>query len=424
MPDFVDPDTLTHLLHLAVAMGIGFLIGFEREYAHKAEAKTHSFAGARTFSLTGFAGALAGLADGGVVIPAMTLAAIGLLTAASYWSIARETPAAGGTTEIALFVTFLLGLAVMRGFVLEAVAGGVVTAMLLSLKTNVQRWAAALNEEEVSAALRFLVIALVILPVLPDENFGPYDALNLRSIWLMVVFISGLSFLGYWLIKLVGEGHGVLLTGLAGGLASSTATTLSLARFAKDGAGARNIAAGIVAANVVMLARVGLLVAAISREVLAVIAPALAAGAAVGIAAALWFWLGRKPDAQTGGTLDFGNPMEVRPALFFAGLLAVISLAASFAAEQFGNAGLFAVGLLSGLADVDAITLIAGQKAAAGSAAAGAAAAAILAAVGANICGKAVMAAGIAGGRVGVPVAAAFGAIMLAGAGVLVLTAG
>ena len=421
MPDFADDAALEGLVRLAIALAIGFLIGFEREYVHRIEGKAHHFAGARTFALIAFAGALSGLADDGAVIPAAALLAVAALTALAYWSAARETPGTGGTTEIAIFVTFLLGLAAARGHLLEAAIGGVATAILLSIKESVQRWASSLSEAELHAALRLLAISVIVLPVLPDEPFGPYDALNLRNIWLMVVFISGLSFLGYWLIRFMGEGKGILLTGLAGGLASSTATTLSLSRMAKDGAEGRAVAAGVVAANVVMLIRVGVLVAAISREVLAALWPALLAGGVAGALAALYLWRGRNASRQADAAIDLGNPMEIRPALVFAALLAVISVAAAFGAEEFGDAGLVIVGLVSGLADVDAITLTAGQQAATGAIGADGAALAVMAAVASNIVVKAGMTQAIAGARAGATVAIVFAAIIAAGAAVFFL---
>ncbi len=416
MPDFAADISLDDLIHLAVALAIGFLIGFEREHTHRAEAREHSFAGARTFALTALAGALSGLADEGLILPSVLLLSIAALTAVAYWSSAREKPGAGGTTEIALFLTFVLGLAATRGYVVEAAIGGVATAIILSIKQNVQHWASSLSERELHAALRLLAISVIVLPILPDQDFGPYDALNPRTIWLMVVFISGLSFFGYWLIKLVGESGGILITGLTGGLASSTATTLSLSRFAKDGAEGRAVAAGIIAANVVMLIRVGILVAAISRPVLAALWPALLAGALAGAAAALYLWRGRDTSTNAKAALDIDNPMEIRPALFFAALLAVISVAAAFGADKFGDAGLAIVGLISGLADVDAITLTAGRQAAAGSIGADGAALAVMAAVGSNIVVKAGMAWGIAGPRTGAPVAVACGVAAAASA--------
>lgn len=416
MTGFAGDYSLTDLIHLAVALAIGFLVGFEREYTHRAEAKQRNFAGARTFSLTALAGALSGLIGEGLVLPSVLLASIAALTAVAYWSTARQKPGAGGTTEISLFVTFLLGLATTRGFVVEAAIGGVATAIILSMKARVQHVASALSEGEMHAALRLLAISVIVLPVLPDQSFGPYDALNLRNIWLMVVFISGLSFLGYWFIKFVGQGRGILLTGLAGGLASSTATTLSLSRFAKEGAEGRATAAGIIAANVVMLIRVGVLTAAISRAVLAALWPALLAAAIVGAVAAVFLWRGRKAAEPTETALELGNPMEIRPALFFAALLAVISLAAGFGADEFGHAGLVVVALISGLADVDALTLIAGRQAASGDVAADAAALAVMAAVASNIVVKAGMSWTIGGVRVGTPVALTFAAIIAAGA--------
>ncbi len=421
MPEIAAATSLSDLLHLAIALALGFLIGFEREHAHRAEARERSFAGARTFTLTALAGALSGLIDEGLLLPAVMLLAIAGLAAAAYWSVARAKPGSGGTTEIALLVTFVLGVAATRGFVLEAAVAGVATAIILSIKKSVQHWAGALSGNELYAALRLLAISVIILPVLPAQSFGPYEALNLRDIWLMVVFISGLSFLGYWLIKWLGADRGALITGLAGGLASSTATTLSLARFAKKGADGRQIAAGIIAANVMMIARVGVLAAAVSRSMLAVLWPILLAGAAIGAIAAFYLWRGRKIPEQREAALEIGNPMEIKPAFIFAALLAVISLAASFGADRFGQSGLVAVALMSGLADVDAITLIASRQAASGAALANVAALAALAAVAANIVLKGAMAWAIGGRGAGAPVAIVFAAIIAAGALVFML---
>lgn len=421
MPDFASDPLFDDLLHLAVALTIGFLIGFEREHTHRAEAREHSFAGARTFSLTALAGALSGLVDESLILPGVALLAIAALTVAAYWASAREKPGAGGTTEIALLATFILGLAAARGHVLPAAVGGVAAAIILSIKESVERWASALTENELHAALRLLAISIIILPVLPNEPFGPYDALNLRDIWLMVVFISGLSFLGYWLIKLAGSGHGVLLTGFVGGLASSTATTLSLSRFAKNGVRSGELAAGITAANVMMLLRIGLVVAALARDVLLALAPGLAAAAIAGGAGVLWLRRGDNHADEQEDMLELGNPMEIKPALIFAGLLAVIAVAASFGADRFGPSGLMLVALISGLADVDAITLIAGRQASAGLLGFQAAAYAVMIAAASNIVLKAGMAWGVGGRELGFRVGAVFAAMIAAGAAALLV---
>lgn len=418
MPE-VDAVSLVDLRNLALAAVVGFLIGFEREWTHVAEAREHTFAGARTFALVGFIGGLVGFLTSDWSFIAVAFAAVAALTIVAYWADAREAPGLGGTTEMAIFATFLLGLAATRGHLLVAVIGGVSVAILLSLKDTVKRIAASLSEAEIHAALRFLAISIIILPILPDQGYGPYEALNPREIWLMVVFISGLSFLGYWLVKALGSEQGVFVTGIVGGLASSTATTLSLSKFARDGKSeASAVAAGVIAANVVMLIRVGFLLAAVARPALAAIWPVLAAGAVVGTAAALYFWRAAGKSKTSAAALEVDNPMEVKPALIFAGLLAIIAVASRFGADQFGEGALFVVGLVSGLADVDAMTLTAGRQAASGAIGALVAGGAIMAAVASNIVVKAAMSWSIGGRSVGLIVAGVFAAIIATGAAV------
>lgn len=401
---------LDDLQHLAVALAIGVLIGFQREWRDAEEKREHSFAGARTFALVGFAGGLAGFL--GVAIAAVGLAAVAALTALSYWAFAREEPGVGGTTEVAVIATYLLGVTATRGEPLLAAAGGVAVAILLALKPRVEKWAASITAEEMGAALRFLAISVIILPILPDQGYGPYEALNPQTVWRYVVLISGLSFLGYWLTKLYGA-HGVLLTGLVGGLASSTATTLSLSRMTKAGTTApRPAAAGIVAANVVMFLRVGVLLLAVSRETLLAVWPALAAGVVAGGAAAWFFWRGER---EKGAPIDLGNPLELRPAFIFAALIGVIAVAARWASETFGDSGLYALAALTGLADVDALTLTAGEQAARGGVAAEVAAVAVIIAVASNTVVKTAMTGFIAGRGAGLRVAGGSG-VMLAGA--------
>lgn len=413
MPDFIEFHSADFLINLAVAAAVGFLIGFEREWTHEKEDREHTFAGARTFTLVGFAGGLSGLIGGGLIVPAIAFAAVAALTVASYWFQAKTSASRGGTTEIAVFAAFLLGLAAAEGYLLIAAVGGVFVALVLSMKRSVRKLAGALSETEIHAALRFLVISIIVLPVLPDQAFGPYGALNPRAIWLMVVFISGLSFLGYWLTRTLGAERGLLVTGIVGGLASSTATTVSLAGFVRDGkAKPAAAAAGIIAANTVMIVRIGILLAATSRLALIELWPALAAGALVGGVAALMAW--RTVDKGDTHSVRLGNPMEIRPALIFAGLLAVVSMAAAFGADRFGESGLYLVGLISGFVDVDAMTLAAGSQAAIGDIAAGAAAITVMIAAGANSLAKAVMAAAIGGRRTGVIVGISFAAMAFA----------
>lgn len=409
------PDAVLVLRNLALAATAGFVVGFEREWTQTSEKRRHTFAGARTFALIGMTGGLAGLLDDGALIAAAALVVIGALTIVGYWIETKEAPGRGGTTEIAIFATLLLGVAAGRGALLLAAAGAVAVAGILSLKPFVSQWARSLTAREIHATLRFLAISVLVLPVLPDESLGPYGALNPRTLWLMVVLISGLSFLGYWLVKFLGGGRGVLVTGIVGGLASSTATTLSLAQFARDRQSAPSaVAAGIVAANVVMLARVGILLAALSPATLSVAAPALVAAGVVGAAIALAIWRAAPKDG--GGEVKLGNPFEIKPALYFATLIALISVLSAYGADRFGAAGIYAIGFISGLADIDAMTLSASRQAATGSLLPDIAAGAILLAAIANIMTKAIMALTIGGRAAGLLVIAAFAIIIAAGA--------
>lgn len=414
------PD-LSNFEHLAIAAAIGFLIGFQREWHHAEEAKERAFAGARTFALIGFVGGLAGLLGGeSPVLVAVGLAAIAGLTIAAYWAEARATPGTGGTTEVALLGTYLLGTLAARGDAAIAAAGGVLVAIILALKPLVQHWAAHLEAREINAAIRFLAISVIVLPLLPDAGYGPFNALNPREIWQLVVLISGLSFAGYWLTKLYGV-RGVLITGVVGGLASSTATTLSVSRFVREGAAsARAGAAGIVAANLMMIGRIAVLLGVVGSNVLAIVWPALAAAAAVGAASVAVLWRGR---SEQPSELKLGNPMELRPALFFAAFLGFVSVASRVGSAQFGAAGLYAVALVTGLADVDALTLTAGGQAHAGDLAANVAAIAVLLAAASNIVVKGAMTFAIAGRRAGLMVASAFALVLAAGAtGWLIVT--
>lgn len=410
------------LLAAGVALAAGFLIGFEREWTHTLEGKRHAFAGARTFALVGLTGALCGLVDESAILAAAGLIAVSALTIFAYARESKAEDGRGGTTEIALFVTFLLGVAAGRGELLLAAAGAVAVAGALSLKDEVRRLAHALGARELHATIRFLAIAVLILPVAPDRDFGPHGVLNPRDLWYMVVLISGLSFVGYWLVKTQGPARGVMAAGLVGGLASSTATTLSLARMTRAGTAApRAAAAGVVVANVVMVARIAIVLAAAAPALLANLAAPLAAAAAAGGVVALALWRSSLRAASSPGAVAVGNPFELKPALLFAGLLAVVSLASAVAAGRLGETGLFAVAFASGLADVDAMTLSAARGAMSGAMAIGPAGYAVLIAVAANIIAKGAMALGVGGKDVGVPVIGAFGAMTLAGAGVLLV---
>ena len=351
------------------ALAIGLLIGLEREHA-AARAQEKIFAGVRTFPLLSLAGCMALLLSENLGSPlpfGIITALVGILVAVTYAISARQGQI-GMTTEIAAVVAYLLGaLCYTEQFALAA-ALTVVTMVLLSLKLEMRALAAKLSQEDIYATLKFAVITAIVLPVLPNRTFGPLDVLNPYKIWLMVIFISGISFLGYLLIKSVGPRQGIGLTGLLGGLVSSTAVTLSFSqRSTREKALARPFAMAIMVAWTVMFARILVVVSALNRPLFGVLwLPLLIAGV-VGLGYCGYLALAQR--TRETGDVDFANPFELGPAVKFGLLYAAILLIAKAAQLYLGNTGVYLSSIVAGLTDVDAITLSLSQLSSGGASA-------------------------------------------------------
>ena len=408
---------LIDVRNLAVAAAIGFLIGFEREWQDHQEGDDVTFAGARTFTLVALLGGLAGLISSGAALITAAFIGVAVLTAIAYWSDARSEEGIGGTTEMAVLATVLLGALATRGHVVLAAATGVFITLLLSIKQYTERLAGSLTETEVHATIRFLVLSIIVLPLLPNKGFGPHEALNLREIWLMVVFISGLSFAGYWALKLFGQAKGVLMTGLVGGLASSTATTISLSQLSRDGAAAPGMAAaGIIVSNVVMVLRVGLLVATLALSAFLAIWPVLAAAVVAGLVAS-WYFSRNSAEPVIDTGMNVRNPLELKSALVFAALLGLLTVLAAVGVDQFGDQAFYLIALISGVVDVDAVTLAASRNSANALITPDVAGRVVLLAVAVNVIAKSVYAAVIGGRKLAAPVWLGMLAIIIIGAG-------
>jgi len=347
-----------------VALVIGLLIGLQREYAfQKSEhpQEEELLAGARTFPLISLLGAaiawLADLAQTPLLLAA-TVGGVAILLSVAHFLEARETET-GLTTEIAALLALVVGMLCVWDQVELAAALGVGTAVLLALKVQTESLAQSIDREDVFATLKFAVITAIILPILPREGFGPppFDVLVPYNVWLIVILISGISFLGYVLIQLVGAKRGVGLTGLLGGLASSTAVTLSLAQRSRDAPSlARSFSMGVVLAWSVMFLRVLVEVAAVNMQLLWVVGGPILAMMASGFLFAAYLFSAQEPGAEADATA-LKNPFHLTPAITFGLLYAVILVATTAAQTYFGDAGIYATSLLSGLADVDAVTL-------------------------------------------------------------------
>jgi uncharacterized membrane protein (DUF4010 family) len=336
-------------LRLAVSVGIGLLIGLERE--RKPAAK----AGVRTFALIALAGSLAATLGDGWLVAAGLAAVAGMLMVAYVRGIPQDDP--GTTTVAAAMVAYLLGVMAGQGDTALAGALAIGVTALLYFKPEIEGFSAGLQRHEQVSVLQFLVVTFIVLPILPDRAYGPYGVLNPREIWLMVVLISGIGLASYVALRLFGGRGGLLLAGVLGGLVSSTATTVLYARRSREGeASARMSMTVVPLANLVPLARIALLAAIVAPALLPRLAPALGAALAAGIG--VWTLGTRRGGAPQGARVpEVRNPAELATAVRFALLYAGVLLASAWLSAIAGPRGLYAAALASGLVDIDAITL-------------------------------------------------------------------
>ncbi len=352
------------LVRLAVAAGIGFLIGLEREFAKQVrdrlpEATTaeKKFAGLRTFTLIallGFLSALFAASVGGWFFGLTLAGFIALLITSYRASIQRGD--IGATSEVTALITFLLGGLAYEGHLLFIIIVAVLVLLLLSFKLPLHQFVKTLNEQEVRAIIEFVVLTVLVLPFLPNEGYGPHGTWNPKEIWTMVVLVSGISLVGYLLAKVLGDGKGTLLAGVVGGLVSSTAVALSFARRAAEGVTrVQPLALGIVAASAIMFLRVLLELFVVNRPMAMIMLVPMVLIAGVGLFTA-WSMNGKQAD-NTDTRPILSNPLNFRVALQFALLYALVRWVVVWADERFGQAGTYVAGALAGVTDVDAITL-------------------------------------------------------------------
>lgn len=404
-------------LTLGISLGLGLLVGMQRER------KGSRVAGIRTFALITLTGTLSALLAQDVgfwVIPAALVGVIAMAVIANVGKMRGGETEFGITTEVAIVTMFLIGAYLVHGERSVAVALGAGVAVLLQAKASLHTFVQRLGEKDVRAVMQFALITLVILPVLPDAPFGPYSVLNLRNIWLMVVLVSGISFIGYVLYKRFGARAGVIAAGLLGGAISSTATTASYAqRVRHEPAGASVAAVAILLASLVSMVRVGAEIAVVAPEFAKIAALPLGILIGAGAAMSLVAWLLTR--SATTSIREPDNPVELKPALIFAGLYAVVLLAVAAAKSWFGPTGLYAVAVLSGLTDLDAITLSTSRLVATGGdIEASTGWRIIVIAVVANLLFKAGLAGSIGGWRLLRFILIPFGALTLLGLGLVI----
>ncbi len=351
---FVVPELAAPLEAFATALGIGLLIGMERER------RPDSAAGLRTFALVSMLGclfALLGEKTGGPWLLAVGLLVVSVTMVASNFSTQQEEQYRGFTSEAAIVITYGLGAAVWLGYSTLAVMLAIATTVLLYFKAELRNISERMTPKDINSILQFAVLSLVILPILPSQEYGPYNALNPRQIWWMVVLISGLALSGYLALRIIGARHGAAVLGIFGGLASSTATTMMFSRHARDhGDLVRMAAIVILIANVMVMIRLGLVSGVVAPDLITPIAIVFACGIVPGVAMALYGWKALI-DADDLPMPEVKNPTELKTAISFGLLYALVLLASAWLQDIAGNSGLYIVALVSGLTDADASVL-------------------------------------------------------------------
>jgi len=343
------------------ALLLGSLLGLEREFFQQKEG-TPDFAGIRTFSLIALLGSVSSflVADYGLVPLAISLSGVILMTVLSYFkAMTRAEMETGITTEVAGILTFLFGVLVMGDQAKVAISLAVLTSLLLALKGRLHAIIRRMNDEDLRLAMQFALVAAVILPLLPDRTIDPLGLLNPFQIWLMVVLVSGIGFSGYVMVKVLGPTRGITLTGILGGLASSTATTISFSTASRENPMlSAYYARAVVIASSVMIPRVLLLVLVIYPPLLRVISLPLLAMLVSGLL--VIFFLKRKHktnETEYEQSFNLAHPLKLSTAIKFGLVFAVVLVIIEFAHKSFGSIGVYFTSAIAGLTDVDAITL-------------------------------------------------------------------
>ena len=403
---------------LGIALAIGLLIGLERGWRARDRDEGMRVAGLRTYGMISLLGGLTGMLaqQTAPILMGFVFLGLTLVLLLAYSKSLDKFEDFSITSIIASLVTFTLGALAFFGHATLASAGAVIITALLGSKSLLHGWMKKLEQYELNATLKLLLISVVMLPILPDEGYGPWAVFNPYTIWWMVVLIAGISYLGYFAIRIAGNQHGPVLTGALGGLVSSTAVTLNLAKLAKQSPNMENVlAAGILTACATMFARTLLLTSVMNPALFRALFPGLLVMALFTYLVAFLLW----KSAREFGTIDeiaLENPFQLGMAVKFGAFLVLIMLLSNILRIYFGDMGTYFLAATSGLADVDPMTLSMSQMSKDGLAV-GVAANAILIAVSVNSGIKSIFSWVIGGGalafRVGGALTGAIGAGMM-----------
>lgn len=347
------------LYFLLVALAIGLMIGIERGWQERESMDGQRVAGVRTYGLIGLLGGVFGIlaTQFGPLVFGLGFVAVAGVIGMVFLAKQSQSGEWGITSLVAAMLVFVLAALATTGSALQAAATAVVTVLLLSYKPQLHGLISRLQVEELRAGIKLLLISVVMLPLLPDQGYGPWQALNPYRLWMMVVVIATISFVGYFAIKIGGARRGILFTGLFGGLASSTAVTLHLSRLGRQSPDLASVASsGILIACGTMFLRMLIVVAILAPSQLPALWPPVILMAVITYLPLLRYEKGSGVTLLgTSSTLQ--NPLEIKTALTFGAILTAVMLLSVVLRQTYGDAGLMTLAAVSGIADVDAIML-------------------------------------------------------------------
>lgn len=353
LSDWIPP----FMISLLVSTGMGLIIGLEREFNSTRD--NFHFAGIRTFPLMAIAGCLTSqLAShvGPAAILASAFPSILVFIGIIYF-VRLKGGNRGISTELSLFITFILGVIAGFQYIKEALAAAVFVTLLLSLKSRFHILVKSITEEELFAIIKFAILTLLVLPFLPDKPMGPGGLLNPFEIGVVVVIVSAVNFVGYFLVRIIGSGKGLLLTAFLGGLFSSTAVTWAFSASSRQHPGlSKSYAGGIILATNIMFLRVIVLCLIFNSAIFRIMLLPCLLLAATGGLFLLVLFLKRDADGQE-TNLRLGNPLNLGNAIGFGAIYIAILLTVYYADRYLGNQGFYLSGFVAGFADLDAIAI-------------------------------------------------------------------
>ncbi|SMO58460.1 MgtC/SapB family protein [Fodinibius sediminis] len=344
---------------MGLVLVLGFIIGIERGWSFQQKKEGQRTAGIRTFTLIALSGGIWGILSEhvGAILLGAALVGFVLIIMVGYYQYVRQTGLLGLTTEMAAFVTFGIGVAVIKGYIILSVAVTVVMVLLLSIKPRLHTWVKTIEPQEFYSGILFLAISAVVLPLLPNRGYGPWGALNPFEIWGMVVLIAGISYMGYFSMKYLGSDKGILFTSCAGSLVSSIAVTVTLGRIARDGGTTDMVVIGALIANFTALVHMLLWVGIFNPALIYGVGPSVVLMIVATSGLALWVWLNGEYPKKQKQFSSIRNPLQLSTAIPFGLILALVMLLSEGSKQWLGDPGVYGLSIISGMVDMDAIAL-------------------------------------------------------------------